>query len=199
MKLVITGGHHSSALPVINELKRRNPDIELYWIGHRHSLKGDKNDTLEYKEITALSIPFYELNTGKFYKTYNPFKVLKVINGLFQSYKILSKIKPDLIMSFGGYLAVPVVIVGYLLKIPAITHEQTMVTGYANKVISRFAKKILLSWESSKKYYPGKSTVVTGIPLRSSIFNVSSNIFETQNNLPTILIMGGKSGSHITK
>jgi UDP-N-acetylglucosamine--N-acetylmuramyl-(pentapeptide) pyrophosphoryl-undecaprenol N-acetylglucosamine transferase len=57
------------------------------------------------------------------------------------------KIKPDIILSFGGYLAVPVVFVGWLLGIPSVTHEQTAVVGYANKFVSLFAKRILLTWK----------------------------------------------------
>ena len=73
MRVVITGGHHTSALPVIDKLKEDHKDIDIFWIGHRHSGHGDKSDTLEYKEITALGIPFYNLNAGKVYRTYNPF------------------------------------------------------------------------------------------------------------------------------
>lgn len=197
MKLVITGGHHSSALPVIALIKKEHPDWELYWFGHRHSLKNDKNDSLEYREISSLNIPFFDLHTGKVYKVYNPFKILKVFGGLIQAYNILRVLKPDLILSFGGYLAVPVVLSGNLLGIKSITHEQTLVAGYANKVIAKFTDKILLSWDSSKIYFPPEKVVVTGLPLRESIFNIKSNSYTADNNLPYVLVMGGKSGSHM--
>jgi UDP-N-acetylglucosamine--N-acetylmuramyl-(pentapeptide) pyrophosphoryl-undecaprenol N-acetylglucosamine transferase len=178
-------------------IKKEHPDWELYWFGHRHSLKNDKNDSLEYREISSLNIPFFDLHTGKVYKVYNPFKVLKIFVGLMQAYNILRVIKPDLILSFGGYLAVPVVMSGNLLGIKSITHEQTLVAGYANKVISKFASKILLSWDSSKIYFPADKVVVTGLPLREDIFSVKSNDFVADNDLPYIFVMGGKSGSHL--
>ena len=61
-------------------------------------------------------------------------------------------------MSFGGYLAVPVVVAGWFLGIPSITHEQTVVAGYANKVIAFFAKRILVSWPQSQSNFPKKKT-----------------------------------------
>lgn len=196
MKIVITGGHHSSAVSVIQELKNRDPNIEIVWFGHKYTLLGDKNPTLEFIEITKMGIPFIELHAGKFYKTFNLKRLALIPYGFFQSVCLLLKLKPNLILSFGGYLAVPVVLVGWLLNIPSVTHEQTIVTGYANRLISKFAKKILVSWKESLKYFPSKKTVYTGIPLRKSIFNITSNSFESNNQLPTVYVTGGKTGSH---
>jgi UDP-N-acetylglucosamine--N-acetylmuramyl-(pentapeptide) pyrophosphoryl-undecaprenol N-acetylglucosamine transferase len=195
MKVVMTGGHHSSALPIIHCVQAQNLDVQIYWMGHKHSLKNDKNDTLEYKEITALNIPFFELKTGKVYKSLSVKNVVKIVRGLIASYIYLNKVKPDLIVSFGGYLAVPVVIAGWLQKIPIITHEQTTVVGYANRLISLFADKILISWKASAKYFNPDKTVFTGIPLRDSIFESTSQSFNVNNNLPTIFVFAGKTGS----
>lgn len=197
MKLVITGGHHSSALPVIKKLKEKIPDLQIYWLGHRHTLKDDTNDTLEYKEISALGIPFYELKAGKVYKITNIKRLLLVPFGFIQAFFLLLRIRPNAILSFGGYLAVPTVVAGYFLGIPSVTHEQTVVVGYANKVLSFFAKKILISWKESADYFPAGKTVYTGIPLRETLYKVSSNSFETDNGLPYIYITAGKTGSHI--
>lgn len=196
VKLIITGGHHSSALPVINKIKETRQDVGIYWIGHRRSLKGDVNDTLEYREITALGIPFYDLKAGKVYRTLDVGRLLKVPFGFFQSLYLISRIKPDVILSFGGYLAVPVVLAGWVLGVPSVTHEQTVVSGYANKLISLFAKKILVSWPQSMDKFPKNKTVLTGIPLRKCFFKVASDSFNSDNSLPTIFITAGKTGSH---
>ena len=197
MKIVITGGHHSSALPVIKNLKEKYPSIEILWIGHKYSMKGDKNTTLEYREITGLNIPFYDLKAGKFYKTYNISRLIKIPWGFIQSFYFLIKIRPKAILSFGGYLAAPVVISGSILRIPSITHEQTVVAGYSNRLISFFAKKVLISWEESRKYFPNKKVVYTGLPLRKEIFNIQSDSFKFEKDLLTIYISAGKTGSHI--
>jgi UDP-N-acetylglucosamine--N-acetylmuramyl-(pentapeptide) pyrophosphoryl-undecaprenol N-acetylglucosamine transferase len=195
MRIVFTGGHHTSALPVLKILADHT-DIQVVWYGHKHSLKHDKNTTLEYIDITSLGIPFFELKAGKFYKTYDPIRLAKIPYGFFQALYLLIKHKPDLIMSFGGYLALPVVLAGYILGIPSITHEQTVVSGFANKLIARFAKRILITWPSSAKYFPKDKTVLTGIPIRSEIFKVTSSNFAVNKDLPTLYITGGKTGSH---
>lgn len=202
LKIVITGGHHNSALPVIELLLQRyntsqSQDLQIHWFGHRTTIKGDTKDSLEYQEITQLNIPFYELKAGKLYKTFDIIRLLKVPFGLFHALYFLLKIKPDLIVSFGGYLAAPTVIAGKILGVPSITHEQTVVAGYANKLIAHFADKILLSWPQSRIYFPGEKTVVTGLPLRNEITQLSSQSFISPNNLPTIYITAGKTGSHV--
>jgi len=197
MKIVITGGHHSSALPVIKKLKEKDPNVEIFWIGHKYSMKGDTNSTLEYREITDLNIPFYDLKAGKLYKTYDVGRLIKIPYGLIQSLYFLINIKPDVILSFGGYIAAPVVIAGSILRIPSLTHEQTVTAGYANKLIAFFVRKIMISWKDSEKYFPKRKTVYTGLPLRSGIFGIKSDSFKTDNNFPTLYISAGKTGSHL--
>src|SRR3989339_828496 len=196
MKIVITGGHHSSALPVIDQFRSKYPGPEIYWLGHRRSAAGDKNDTLEYKEITALGIPFYELKAGKVYKTFNLLRLLKVPFGFIQAFRWMLKIRPDVILSFGGYLAVPVVISGWFLGIPSITHEQTVVVGYANKLLSKFVKKICIGWKDSEKFFPAGKIIYSGVPLRKAVFEIGSDSFSSASSLPTVYITAGKTGSH---
>ncbi len=196
-RIVITGGHHSSALPVIEELKRRFPKLEISWFGHKHSLAGSSNPSLEFKEISGMDIPFYELKAGKFYKTYNPIRILKIPCGFVQAFFLLKKLRPEAILSFGGYIAVPVVISAWILRIPSVSHEQTVVTGYANRLISVFAKKVLYTWPQSLKYLPKNKSIMTGLPLREEIFQHNKKEFNIENRKPTILITAGKSGSHI--
>jgi UDP-N-acetylglucosamine--N-acetylmuramyl-(pentapeptide) pyrophosphoryl-undecaprenol N-acetylglucosamine transferase len=195
-RILLTGGHHSSAIPVIKELRERDSKIKLYWVGHRRSQKGNKSDTLEYQEIRALNIPFHHLSAGKFHKTFNPFRLAKIPIGFIQAAILLYKINPDVIVSFGGYIAVPVVIMGWVFGIPSVTHEQTVIAGHANKLLSKFSEKILISWETSKKHFPKHKTVYTGIPLRESILESKSNEYKVDNKFPTIYVTGGKTGSH---
>lgn len=196
MKIVMTGGHHSSALPVIAQINSTLPSSNIYWFGHRYSQKGNTKDTLEYLEITKLGIPFYNLKAGKFYKTYDPIRLAKIPVGFFQALIWLIRINPDVIISFGGYLAVPTVLAASLLRIPSYTHEQTVVVGWANKLISKFVKKVFVSWPDSTHYFDSHKVIVSGLPIRPEIFKSTSNSFELNPNLPTIYITAGKTGSH---
>lgn len=194
--LIFTGGHHTSALNVAKALKSRR--INIIWLGHRQSMWNDKSDSAEFKDVTSYDIPFYDLQAGKFYRSYNPIKLLRIPLGFIRAFVLILRLKlkyrSDLkgIVSFGGYLAVPVVFCGWLLRIPSVTHEQTLTAGWANKFISVFVKKIVLTWPSSKNNFPNTKTEVTGLPLDSGFFSLK---FKTTVP-PTVYITGGKQGSH---
>lgn len=195
MKILITGGHLSPALSVINELK--NEDI-LY-VGRKYALEGDRVFSLEYQTIKNLGIPFFSITTGRLQRKFTKHTIssfLKLPFGFSQSLYILKRFKPDIVLGFGSYVSLPVIIAAYFLKIPIVIHEQTLEAGMANKIASRFAAKICVSWNSSIRFFPKNKTILTGNPLKKEIIEIQNHEFETQNLTPLICITGGSLGSH---
>ena len=188
--LVFTGGHHTGALEVAKMLKDKGWSI--VWFGHKHSMWNDTSHSSEYKEVTEENIEFHDLLAGKFHKTYNPLKLIRIPWGFLQAFFLLLKTRPSGIVSFGGYLAVPTVITGWILGIPSITHEQTITQGWANKLISTFVKKVAVTWPESMKNYDNKAVLI-GLPLRKEILEAKKNILKK----PLLFITGGKQGAHV--
>ena len=73
--------------------------------------------------------------------------------GFAQAKSIIKRFQPDVILSFGGYVSVPVVLSAAFLKIPVVVHEQILHAGLANKIAARFAAKICISWEQSARLF----------------------------------------------
>jgi UDP-N-acetylglucosamine--N-acetylmuramyl-(pentapeptide) pyrophosphoryl-undecaprenol N-acetylglucosamine transferase len=203
MKAVFVGGHHNSALVVAKLMKKRGHQI--FWFGHKTTMKQSKDISAEYKEIKKNNIPFYEIKAGKFYKNLNLLQGLKIIYAFFQSLLLLFKIKPDLLVSWGGYLSFPVCLSGFLLGIPAYTHEQTTKAGLANQAISSFVKKIFLTWPSSFEFFPKKKCLFIGLPLKKELFKKTQAVKVNNNKdkksffnnkKKTVFVVGGKQGSH---
>lgn len=190
--IAFTGGHHNSALVIAKIFQKEG--YPIVWIGHKFASKGDKSLSAEYQEVTRSGIRFLELKAGRFYKKSNPVEWIKIAFGFFQAFIYLVKYRPSLIFSSGGYLSVPVVIVGWTLGIPSITHEQTVVAGWANKAISPFVKKILLTHSSSLQNYPKEKSVVVGLPIRKELLN---SRFTKKFDPRLIYVSCGKQGSHI--
>lgn len=191
MKILITGGHLTPALSVIEELK----DMEVYYVGRKYTFEGDRAVSLEYEQIKKLNIPFFEIKTGRIQRKITRFTLtsfLKLPVGFWGALKIVKIIKPDVVLAFGSYVSVPIGIVAKLLGIPLIIHEQTLEAGFANRVLAKIADKICISWESSRKYFPQSKTVLTGNPVRREIYELKNT--KPQENL--IYISGGSSGSH---
>jgi len=198
MRVVLTGGHHTPALAVVAELQKKGVH-NLYWIGHRHSMWGDKEDSSEYKVVTKAGIPFFDLKAGKLYKTYHPIKLLRIPWGFIQALYYLLKINPDVVICFGGYLAAPVAFWSWVFGKLVVTHEQTVVAGLANRVVALFATKVFLSWEESETYFKENKTVVVGNPLRNAIFRVRADhplLSPKLSGSRVLYITGGKQGSY---
>ncbi len=193
MKIVVCGGHHNSTLVVAEELREKGH--EIFWFGHKYSMLGDRNPSAEFLEVSRKGFPFVEIQAGKWQPNSRFWQnLLRIPLGFWESFREISRIEPDLIVSFGGYLALPVAYAGSLMGIPVVTHEQTTVAGWANRMIGLVAKKIFLTFESSANYYPKNKAVLTGLPLRPEIFKSGKKLF--QNKKKTIYITGGKQGSH---
>lgn len=198
MKILITGGHLTPALAIIDELRSRE-NIEIIFVGRKYAVESEKTLSFEFKEIEKRGIKFIPLHAGRltrFVSFRNLRSLLKIPLGFIQAFQILQREKPKIILSFGGYLALPVAIGGAILQIPVYTHEQTINPGLANRIIGIFAKKIFIAFEEAKKYFNSKKVVVTGNPVRYSIFKVRSKPFEIKSKLPVIYITGGSLGSH---
>lgn len=195
MKIVIIGGHLTPALSVIEELPN---DCEILYVGRKHALEGDRALSLEYQTITKMDIQFIELKTGRIQRKITRHtmpSLVKVPFGMFQSMKILRKFKPDVVVGFGGYVSFPVILASNFLKIPIVIHEQTTEAGAANKLLSKYAHKVCISFESSKKYFPNEKVVFTGNPIRKSI-REPKKTFKINSTDPIIYITGGSQGSH---
>ena len=103
------------------------------------------------------------------------------------------KIKPDVILSFGGFVAFPIIVIGYFLKIPIIIHEQTHASGVTNKYSSFFAKKIAIARSQSFNFFPMEKTVLVGNPVSRRMFSVRPK--RHIGTSPCLFITGGSRGS----
>lgn len=201
-KIVLCGGHLSPALALIRQLQKEK-DLEIIFFGRKFATEGSFNTSAEFKEVRNLNIKFINITAGRLSRrlTLNALKsYIKIPFGFIQSLYYLLIFRPKLIVSFGGYLSLPVVFCGWLLGIDSICHEQPAIPGLANKINSLFAAKIFVSWPESVKYFPENKTKVTGNLTREEIFSSQSQNRQidsfVKNNPGYILVTGGNQGSH---
>ena len=197
-KIIMTGGgtagHVTPNLALCPKLKEKG--FEIKYIG--------SIDGIEKSIIQKNNIPYFGISSGKLRRYFDmknfsdPFKVLK---GVFQAMSILSKEKPDVVFSKGGFVAVPVVIAAHLKKIPIVAHESDMTPGLANKLSAPFCDKLCVTFRESLKYIKDNKGILTGSPIREQILKGNRNeglkICGFSDNKKTLFVMGGSTGSKI--
>lgn len=201
-KIIICGGHLTPAISLIEELEKEK-DISIRFIGRKYATEGSKKLSQEYKIVSKKRIKFYQISAGRLQRKFTKFTIpslLKIPIGFLQSFIYLLITRPNIVVSFGGYVSCPVVISAWLLGIKSITHEQSIVPGIANKINSLFVDKIFLSWPESASYFNKNKTKVIGNLIRKDIFNAKSvnkkigGFLDQSKKL--IYITGGNQGSH---
>ncbi len=196
MKILITGAHFTPAIAVIEQLKKITK-AELIYVGRKTTLEGDKTPSIESKILPPLGVKFTPIITGRLQRSFSIYTIISILKipiGLIHSIYIILSEKPDVILSFGGYVALPIVVIGWLFSIPIIVHEQTLVPGLANQISCLFADKIAVSFEKSA--FKGEKVVLTGNPIRSEILKIN-NGKRKDKKVPMVLIAGGNQGSHV--
>ncbi len=111
---------------------------------------------------------------------------------------------PDVVLTTGGYVAVPVGVAARVLRIPLVVHEQTVGLGLANRVLARAATKVAVTSEATVAALGPRAAagvVVTGNPVRESVLAGSGQAAlerfgnEFDRELPTVLVTGGAQGA----
>lgn len=197
MRILITGAHFTPAVATIEQLRKMD-DAKIVYVGRKNTLEGDRTESVESKVLPSLGVKFIPIIAGRLQRSltiFTLFSLFKIPIGLLQAFFIVLTEQPDVILSFGGYVAVPIVAVGWLFSIPVIIHEQALVAGLANRVSSIFADKIAISFQDND--LKDEKIILTGNPIRRGIIETSKNISRKRAGLPTILVMGGNQGSHV--
>ncbi len=208
MKIVITGSHFTPAQSVIEKLLT-NPDIEMVYMGRKYAREGDSALSVEAKLLREVGIKFIPINAGRFnrfFSIYSLISLLKTPVGFIQSFYYLVKEQPDLIVSFGGFTGMPVVVCGWLLSVPSLIHEQSLKMGLANFISGIFADKIAVSFDNFKKpaLINKNKFTLTGNPIRKEFLSPNPPSKKVKDFVaaanrrkkPVILVTAGNQGSH---
>lgn len=195
-KLILTGGGTMGSvtplLAVAEEIKKQIPDAEFLWLGTK---SGPEKKMMEKADIAFKTIPSGKLR--RYFSGWNFIDPFFILAGFLKSLWIILKFKPRIILSAGGFVGVPVIWAGWLLRVPSLVHQQDVRPGLANKLTAWFAKIVTVAFSDSLKYFP-KATV-TGNPVRQEIFlgqkEKAIDFFKLEKDLPTLLVLGGGTGA----
>ena len=189
-----TGGHIFPALAIIHALEKQVRDLEILYIG--------TSDRMETTIIPKEKIPFLGIEM-KGLNRKNPLKNFSVVSLICKNISLLKKkmkeFRPDIVIGVGGYVTFPVLYAAKSLGIPTVIHEQNSTPGLTNKLLSRYADRIFVSFEENKKYFPKKKVVFTGNPRSEEVIEVKpakKKDYGLKENKKCVLIVMGSLGSY---
>lgn len=188
-----SAGHVTPNLALMDKLRGTGWTIE--YVG---SETGIEKQIIEDLGTT----PYHPIPSGKLRRYFDlknfkdPFKVA---HGVVKAYSLIRKQKPNLIFSKGGFVSVPVVLGGWMNRVPVIIHESDMTPGLANKLSIPFATKVCVTFEESLRHVTGGKAVHTGPPIREELFQGNAKkalqLCDFVSSKPVMLVMGGSLGS----
>ncbi|MDD5098297.1 MAG: undecaprenyldiphospho-muramoylpentapeptide beta-N-acetylglucosaminyltransferase [Candidatus Pacebacteria bacterium] len=195
-----TGGHVFPIIAIAQEANKKGLDLNLSYIGPK--------DFCSSAFMGKEKIKTYYISCGKIRRYLSFSSVMfnfidlffKIPFGIFQAFSIMFFTMPDVIVSKGGFGSIPVVIAGWILRIPIFLHESDIDPGLANKICSVFSEKIFVSFPIDKtEYFPKGKMIETGNPFRKNLTEgnkeEAKKIFKLISDKPLILVFGGSQGS----
>ena len=194
MKILIatggSGGHIFPAIETAKALKVRGHHVSFAGV------LGPAEDKIKALDFPVFPLAAKGLNDRSFLGWLNFGSIMS--GAVFRSFGVIDKSAPDKIIGFGGYGAFPVVMAGAMMRCPVLIHEQNVIPGRANSLLSKLVKKVAISFEGSRKYLNPAKVVWTGCPCHHSALPTRSEglkAFDLDENKKTIVLLGGSQGS----
>lgn len=194
-KIILTGGHLSPLLAVLEILQKK---AECVVVGRRYPFEKDDTESLEFRILREEGVKFYNLTSGRFQRKISAQTIpslMKSPGSYLRARRIIASEKPDAVLTFGGYIGLPVALAAYSKGVPVILHEQTLKAGLTNRLIGKIASVVCISNVSSAPFFPQEKTILTGNPIRQSVFRVEDKI-PIPEGKPLLFVTGGSTGAH---
>lgn len=190
-----TGGHIYPGISLAYEIKGRDINNDILFVGTERGM--------ESKLIPREGFKFMKVKARGIQRKIcfeNLTAIVIFLISLFQSYKIIKKYKPDIVIGTGGYVSGSVVLMAAILSVPTFVHEQNVIPGITNKYLSRITRATFISFNQSKEYFSNKAKLIfAGNPIRFK--NIKQNTdreykrFNLDSLKKTILVLGGSKGA----
>ncbi len=195
MKLLIaaggTGGHIFPGLAVAEGWIAADPANRVLFVGTPHGMEGKIIPAYGFRLLTIDARPFLGQSMLRKVAT-----IARLLQAVLRCARILRRERPDAVIGMGGFTCVPVMIAAFLLRVPRFLHEQNVVPGLANQVLSRIADQTFVSFTKTAEYLKG-SVLHTGNPVRKRLRTASRPVTSPgTENLFNIFVFGGSRGAH---
>lgn len=195
--LLTGGGTMGSVTPLLAvaaELRKRDANAQLSWVGTPH---GPERLVVESHRIAFRELDAPKLDRHRPWMW--PIVPFRFVRSCVRAFVLLRDMRPAMVFAAGSYVSVPIALMSWLLRIPIWVHQLDVVPGLANRVMAPFAAKISVTFETTAKHFPSGKTMVVGGMARKGIRGgdkaVAMKRYGLDSAKPTLLVTGGGTGA----
>lgn len=191
-----TGGHIFPAIAIADEIKRRNPKVDILFVGAEGKMEMERIPQAGYL-IEGLPIVGFQRK----FSFSNFLLPLKLLRSLLKARRIIRHFKPQLVIGVGGYASGPTLKIAQLLGIPTVIQEQNSFPGKTNILLSKKANLICTAYANLEQFFSKEKIKLTGNPVRQELSNIQITKeaalegFGLSPLHKTVLVIGGSLGA----
>ncbi|MGA9406039.1 MAG: undecaprenyldiphospho-muramoylpentapeptide beta-N-acetylglucosaminyltransferase [Bacteroidota bacterium] len=192
-----TGGHLFPAIAIAEETKKIRPDVRIAFVGTK--------EKIEARVIPEKGFAFYTIWISGFHRRLTADNLLfpmKIVVSLLQSFFLIRKLGPSVVVGTGGYVCGPILSVASLMRIPTVVHESNSYPGVTTRMVASKVSRVFLTFEATKKWLPKldpQKIELVGNPTRGSLGKILRDdglrYFNLDPNNKTLLVFGGSLGA----
>jgi len=195
MRLMIagggTGGHLFPGVAVAEELRARDPDAEVLFVGTERGIEArvlpDLGWELALIEVSGIkTVGLRGALRG----------MVRIPRAMWQSRRLIKRFRPDVVLGVGGYASGPAVLMARLMRRPTAILEQNSIPGLANKILGKVVRAVFLAFEETRRFFRAKKIIMSGNPIRAGILeSLEETATRQPGAVPRVFVFGGSQGA----
>lgn len=184
-----TGGHLFPGIALAEEFTTRHAENDVLFVGTERGLEKEvvpaQGYPIEFIRVAGLNrVGWRALIRG----------LLRLPGALWQSWRILGRYRPGIVIAVGGYASGPVALAAWLRRIPVVVQEQNALPGFTTRTVGRFATRVFIAFKEAASAFKPRKVMLTGNPIRQSLVE-SLLTSAPRSEEPTVLVFGGSQGA----
>ncbi len=192
-----TGGHLFPAIAIAEEIKKTRPDARIAFVGTKNKI--------EARVVPERGFEFYKIWISGFHRRLTVDNLLfpvKIVVSLAQSFFLIRKFGPNVVVGTGGYVCGPILYIASLMRIPTVVHESNSYPGATTRMVASKVSKVFITFDVTRTWLPkldSSRIELVGTPTRESLGKVSrvngAEYFGLNPDRKTLLVFGGSLGA----
>jgi UDP-N-acetylglucosamine--N-acetylmuramyl-(pentapeptide) pyrophosphoryl-undecaprenol N-acetylglucosamine transferase len=190
-----TGGHLYPAIAIAEEIIKKDSKAKIVFAGTK--------EKIEARVVPQKGFEFHTIWISGFRRRLTIDNIIfpvKVIVSLIQSFFVIKKVQPNIVVGTGGYVCGPILFVASILGIPTVIHESNSYPGVTTRMLAGRVSKVFVQFDVTKQWLSSKASVeVVGNPTREELSvatrNEGSSFFKLDPSKKTVFVFGGSLGA----